>query len=284
MPRIVIAGCGFLGEAAAALFFEDGWDVLALTSSQSSARALRAKSYTVDALDISDAGAVSRLREHPFDVVLHCASSQKGGAVDYERVYRDGVRNLADALPSARVVFTSSTSVYAQCDGSIVDEDSEASPDRQTGKILLEAEEVVLQANGVVLRLSGLYGPGRSVLMSRFLDGSARLESGGSRWINQIHRDDAALACRRAVDLPSGVYNVSDDTPAAQRDVYGWLAEFFNAPLPPEGVANPNRKRGLTNKRVSNARLRSKGWAPRFPSYKDAIPVIAPTIQSSLTS
>lgn len=230
------------------------------------------------ALDFTDRVALAALAGESFDAVLHCASSRGGGAGAYARVYCEGLRNLAAAFPAAKIVFTGSTSVYAQTHGEIVDESSATEPQRDTGRLLLEAERIALDAGGVVLRLAGLYGPGRSAPMTRYLAGTARLEDGGGRWMNQIHREDAAAACRLAVDLRSGIYNVVDDRPATQREVFSWIAEYFGGELPPGGPADPLRKRGLTSKRVSNARLRSAGWVPEFPSYRDAIPAIAPTI------
>jgi len=172
------------------------------------------------------------------------------------------------------VIFVSSTSVYAQSRGEWVTEESPAQPDRETGRILLEAEQVALQAGGVVARLSGIYGPGRYVLLRKCLSNEAVLEDGGHRWINQIHRDDgaSALASLAEQEKSGGVYNVTDDTPVTQRQVYGWMADALNRPLPLEGVANINRKRGVTSKRISNARMRATGWMPQFPSYRDALP------------
>lgn len=276
MPRLLIAGCGFLGEAAAAFFSEGGWDVLGLTlTGESAARRRAGASYRVEALDFTKPGELESRGLGGFDAVIHCASSGRGGAEAYGRVYREGIRNLAEAFPSSRIVFVGSTSVYAQTDGSVVGECSPVEPVRETGRILLESEGATLARGGVVLRLAGLYGPGRSVLMRRYLDGTARIEDGGCRWINQIHRDDAVAACRVAVDAESGIYNVSDGTPATQRDVYGWLAEHFGGELPPAGAADTERKRGLTNKRVSNSRLCGAGWRPRFSSYRLAIPSVA---------
>ena len=71
--------------------------------------------------------------------------------------------------------------------------------------------------------------------------------------------------------METGVYNVCDDSPATQRDLYGSLAAFFNKPLPPEGPRDTDRKRGWTSKRVCNAKLKQTGWAPRFPSYGEAL-------------
>jgi nucleoside-diphosphate-sugar epimerase len=116
------------------------------------------------------------------------------------------------------------------------------------------------------------------VLLRKFLSGEAVLEEGGHRWINQIHRDDAAAALAHLAGpgLPAGIFNVSDNTPVSQREVYGWMAEYLHKPLPPEGPADRLRKRGWTSKRVSNRLLRSLGWSPRFPSYRDALPRLIP--------
>ena len=270
--QIVIAGCGFLGEAAAGLFLEAGWRVLGLCATEESAARLADQPFPVAVVDISKPIRVPAGWECP-DVVVHCASSGRGGADAYRAVYRDGLEHIREAFSPRRLIFTGSTSVYSQVDGGWVTEDSPAEPDRETGQILLEAEKIALDAGGVVARLAGIYGPGRSVLLKKFLDGSAVLEAGGNRWINQIHRDDGALALLRLAqhEAAAGIYNVCDDTPTTQREIYGWIADHLNRPLPPEGPADMNRKRGWTSKRISNARLRSIGWSPRYPSYRDAL-------------
>lgn len=271
---MVIAGCGFLGEAAAVFFSQNGWRVLAVSASEASAARLREAGFDALAADITgDLSGISR-GWAGADAVIHCASSGRGGEDAYRAVYRDGLDNLIRSLRPGRILFTGSTSVYSQSDGAWVDEGSLAEPDRATGRILLEAERIAIEAGGVVARLAGIYGPGRSVLLRKFLDGTAVLEAGGGRWINQIHRDDGARALFRLAqpDAPGGIYNVCDDTPATQRDVYGWIAGAIGRPLPPEGPADLNRKRGWTSKRVSNSKLRSTGWQTQFPSYAAALP------------
>ena len=279
MPKLLLAGCGFLGEAAAVFFANEGWQIIALTASAESAARLAAKPYPVLAADISSPGALAEIREEfgPFDVVIHCASSGRGDAAAYRRVYVDGVRALTETFPEARLLFTSSTSVYAQTSGEWADETSSAEPDRETGQALLEAEAIVLAAGGCALRLAGIYGPGRSGLLRKMREGSAVLEKDGMRWINQIHRDDAARALLAVAQsgTPGTIYNVVDDTPATQREVYQWIADFLGCALPPPGPADLGRKRGWTSKRVSNARLRALGWAPEFPSYCAALPFVA---------
>ena len=277
MPRIVFAGCGFLGEAAALLFLKSGWDVTGLTHRQESADALRIRGIPADVIDLTDSDSVQNVADllGPADVVVHAASSGRGGEDAYRSVYRDGMAHLAEAFPNAFLIFTGSTSVYAQVTSEAVSEDSPTQPDRNTGKILLEAENIALLQNGAVARLAGIYGPGRSVLLRKFLDGTACIEGDGQRIINQIHRDDAASALLAlAVSGSPGIHNIVDDGPASQITVYQWIADALGRPLPPSGERDLNRKRGWTSKRVSNARMRSLGWEPGFPTYQTALPAL----------
>ena len=124
------------------------------------------------------------------------------------------------------------------------------------------------------------------MLLRRFLAGEAVLEEGGHRWLNQIHRDDAAVALLRLSDplLPPGIFNVTDNSPSTQRELYGWMAEFLDRPLPPEGPADQNRKRGYSSRRISNAKLRAIGWEPRYPSYRDALPQLMLGRQGVITA
>ena len=275
MPRVVIAGCGFVGLATARVFQTAGWDVLGLTHSAESAAALKGEAFSVAPCDISDAEAVRAIASGlagNADAVIHCASSGRGGADAYRAVYLEGVRNLLDAFVGARLIFTSSTSVYAQTDGAVVTEDSPAEPPRETGQILRGTEELVLARGGIVARLAGIYGPGRSVLLRKFFSGEAVIEGDGGRFVNQVHRDDIASALRVLIEEgATGIFNVSDDAPMPQREIYTWLAERFARVGPPSGPIDPNRKRGWTSKRVSNAKLRALGWAPQFPSFFDAV-------------
>ena len=120
-----------------------------------------------------------------------------------------------------------------------------------------------------IARLAGIYGPGRSALLRKFLSGEARIEGDGARILNQVHRDDIAAALLLLAGLPNenGIFNVVDDEPITQRETYTWLAARLDQPLPPSADRPTRRKRGASNKRVSNAKLRSLGWKPRFPNF-----------------
>ncbi|MFN0125194.1 MAG: SDR family oxidoreductase [Verrucomicrobiales bacterium] len=289
---ILVAGCGYVGKAAAACLRDAGHQVIGVTRSAESAVALAAEGMEARSGDVADPGF---LRGLPMvDAVVHCASSGRGGGVDeYRRVYVGGVSALLEVFATAHLVFTSSTSVYAQIDGTWVTEDSPAEPDRSTGRLLREAENRVLCAGGTVLRLAGIYGPGRSVLLRQFLLGEARIDvrseppaTSEGRWINQIHRDDAAAAIAWVVGFrSSGVFNVADQTPLTQRMVYTELARRFGRPLPPERPPALDRKRGWTHKRVSSRKLTAAGWSPRFPSWFEALDhdaALAPSILAQI--
>ncbi len=273
MPRILIAGCGYVGQVTADLFHTAGWAVEGWTYSTESAAKLSAKPYPVYAVDIADKAQVGA-SVGTFDAIIHCASSGGGGTEVYRQIYFNGARNLLDRFVGTKTLFASSTSVYAQCDGSWVTEESETKPARETGRILLETENLVLANGGIVARLAGIYGPGRSALLSKFLDGTAIIDPENDRFLNQVHRDDIAAALFLLLDRPSRareIYNVVDDQPILHSECYRWLAERLNRPIPPIGRSTSTSKRGASNKRVSNAKLRRLGWMLRYPSFAEAM-------------
>ena len=192
----------------------------------------------------------------------------------YRRIYLDGARNLLERFPGSKLLFTSSTSVYAQRDASWVTEESETKPMRETSRILLEAETEVLDRGGIVGRLAGIYGPGRSALLTKFLNGTAMIDPQNDRFVNQVHRDDIAAALFLLVnqeETGAQIYNVVDDQPILQSECYCWLSQRLNRPAPVIGKAKELRKRGDSNKRVSNAKLRALGWTPLYPTFADAM-------------
>jgi nucleoside-diphosphate-sugar epimerase len=273
MPRLLIAGCGYLGQAVAELFLANGWEVEGWTKSADSAGPLSTKPYPVQPVDIGQADQV-RVHKGDFDAVIHSASTRGGDADSYRRVYFDGVRNLLDRFGTSRVLFTSSTSVYAQSDADWVTEESPAEPARETGKILRTTEDLVLASRGIVVRLGGIYGPGRSALLRKFLSGDAILDPENDRFVNEIHRDDAAAAILlllKRQESTGEIYNVVDDQPVLLSEIYRWLGAKLNRPPPPAGRSTSTRKRGDSNKRVSNAKLRAIGWRPRYPSFAEGM-------------
>lgn len=255
--------------AAARIFQAKGWEVTGWTRSARESDA----GFPLRAVDLTDRRSVESA-SFPADVVVHCASSGGGEAQDYRAIYRDGATNLAAAFPGARLLYTSSTSVYAQQSGEWVTEESAAEPNGEKGKILREAEDVVLAQGGIVLRLAGIYGPGRSFLL-RLVRERKPVALTNDRWVNQVHRDDIAAAIFRiatAAKIPAApIMNVVDNAPALRSEILQWLAARLQTSLQivAEKDASP-RRRGDSNKRVNNARLRALGWAPRFPDFRTA--------------
>jgi nucleoside-diphosphate-sugar epimerase len=180
-------------------------------------------------------------------------------------------RPITDRFAETKVLLTSSTSVYAQRDGSWVSEESETKPDRDTGQVLLETEKLVLERRGTVARLAGIYGPGRSALLSKFLAGTATVDWENDRFVNQVHRDDIASAICFLLTRETQqtrIYNVVDDQPMLQSECYRWLAQRLDRPLPPIGKSTGQRKRGNSNKRVGNAKP-GLGWTLQYPTLVD---------------
>ena len=200
-------------------------------------------------------------------MLLHCLSGKDGRNPEaYRVVYRDTLRNLIEILKPKFTVFTGSTSVYPQNDASEVDETSPVGG-TPTGDVLLAAEQIALAAGGAAVRLGGIYGPGRA----RFIESARANEplpfGSPDAFINLIHRDDAARALFHVGSnhLP-GVFNAVDDHPSRRTD----LAESIrtNSPLV---AAVCDRRTPSTGKRVKNAKLKSTGWTPKYPSVLTAL-------------
>jgi len=287
---IIVAGCGYVGASLAGHLHAEGHRVLGIThSAESASRVAGDHPWPVAACDITSPESLVALAnslppDHPVTAFVHCASSGRGGTDAYRAVYLNGLENLIAAFPSAYPLFTSSTSVYAQKDGSPVTETDPAEPPRETGHLLRQAENLALSKGGTVARLAGIYGPGRSFILKNLLLGKSGVETedGVGRLINQIHRDDAATALAHLIvrQLP-GIFNVCDDLPITQRDILNPLADLFSLPPPGLKPPDPDRKRGWTNKAVSNAKLRASGWTPTYPTYFAALqhdPDLVPSI------
>jgi nucleoside-diphosphate-sugar epimerase len=268
---VLVIGCGYLGAALLRELTRTGWVAAGITLSESSAGALRSEGLKVAAADLRTSD-LRVLTENNPSVIIHCASSGKGGTGAYQEIFLETTRRLINETSFEHLIFTSSTSVYAQTDGSMVTETDLAEPERETGKILRETEEQVLAHRGTVLRLAGIYGPERCVPLEKLLSGEAVIEGIGERIINSIHRDDAVSAfCLATGSRWQGIFNVADNTPVTQLEWFEWVCTRLGRPLPACVPRDLNRKRGWTSKRVSNAKLRSMGWSPEYPSSREGV-------------
>jgi nucleoside-diphosphate-sugar epimerase len=265
--RVLIVGCGYVGLPLGIELIRLGHEVFGLRRNSSAENELKAASIQPLFGDVTKPDELEKL-PHEFDWVVNCVAAG-GDAENYRAVYFNGTKNLIEWLapnPPKKFVYTSSTSVYGQNDGSQVKESSPTEPVAETSKILVETEKILLDAAAqkkfpaVILRVAGIYGPERGHWFKLFLNNEATMEGDGSRFLNMIHRDDlvgciiAALKSGRAGEI----YNAVDDEPVSQLHFFQWLAQAVDKPLPPSVPENSgeNRKRGTTNKRVSNRKLK----------------------------
>lgn len=273
--RILIIGCGYVGVPLGRLLNRQGHAVVGMRRTHEADAILTQAGITPLHGDITAPAALAQI-EPNFDAVINLVSSNRGGPEEYRRVYLEGTRHILAWMRSRSPIpylYTSSTSVYAQNDGSWVTEQSPVAPDSPTSQVLVETENELLSEKNLpitILRSSGIYGPGRGHLFKQFLRGEATMREDGSHWINMIHVEDLAGAIAHLLDrkLP-GIYNISDNEPVTQKAFFQWLADQLGKPLPPCAPADADRKRGLTNKRVDNAKLRSTGYNFQYPTFRE---------------
>ncbi|MFK7990401.1 MAG: NAD-dependent epimerase/dehydratase family protein [Sandaracinaceae bacterium] len=276
MSRVLVAGCGYVGGALAAELAAGGHSVIGLKRRPEGL----AEGVTPFAADLLEPGSLSGL---PSDIeqVVYAVSAGGRTPEAYENAYVRGLDNLLNALVQRggvqRLLFTSSTAVYGQNDGSWVDETSPAEPARFTGETLLRAEALTAQGapSTCSVRLSGIYGPSRTWLVRRVQSGEVHAPEPGEppRYGNRVHRDDCAglLAHLLAADeVPPVVIGV-DDAPAPLSEVHRFVADLLDVPHPTVGPRD--RARG-GNKRCRNAAMKAAGYTLRVPSYREGYPEI----------
>lgn len=262
MTTTLILGCGYLGRRVAGQLLARGEHVFGTVRSESRAAELRALGIEPVLADVLDPSTLTLPRA---DRVFACIGFDRTAGVPIRAVYVDGLRTALAALPEPpeRIAYASSTGVYGQTAGDWVDEDSPAVPLTDSGRACLEAEGLVLALRGsVVLRYSGLYGPGRLIRRAAVERGEP-IVGDPDRTLNVIHIDDAATAAVAALDRgESGrIYLASDDRPVTRREYYGRVAEYLKAPTPrfvPPGPDSPEARREGSNKRISNRLLRQE--------------------------
>ncbi len=284
--RVLIIGYGYVGIELGEALERRGHDVCGLRRRDGAFGKLKAGIKPIQA-DITRPTALEALPRN-WDWVVHCVSSGGGSAAEYRKVYVEGMRNVLKWLvesPPQKFVYTSSTSVYGQDAGELVTELSPAEPVTETGNILVETEKLLLDAfakkgfPAIILRLSGIYGPGRGYWFKQFLKGTDQVEDFGGRILNMVHRDDAVGAIIAALERgkPGAIYNVSDDEPVMLAEFYKWLAaQLGKSASPPAQERGPSgaqpqsgSRRGSTNKRISNASLKAElGYRFKYPTFR----------------
>ncbi len=279
--RVLVVGCGYVGFPLGVELIRLGHEVCGVTRSGKRSAELEQAGITSLVADVSNRESLNQLPTG-FDWVVNTTASGHGGPSQYQQVYLEGTRNLIDwlsAAPPKKFVYTSSTSVYGQTDGSMVKEGSLTQPVAETAQVLVQTENELLKAvrdkkfPAVILRVAGIYGPDRGHLFKQYLADDATIPGKGDRLLNMIHRDDVVGCIITALKngRPGEIYNAVDDEPVPQIHFFRWLSETLGKDMPefvPE-TETPEGKRALTQKKVLNRKLRMElGCQLKYPTFR----------------
>lgn len=269
--RVLIVGCGYVGSRLARILGEFRAEVFALRRSNATDLA----GVTNVRADLTNRGSLAAL-PRSLDAIVFCAGPSSPDERGYREIFIDGLGHLIEVLvaqetPPGRLVFTSSTAVYGQTGGEWVDETSPTLPRRFNGDVLLEAESLVHDGAlpGCVLRLGGIYGPGRTRPIEQVRAGRVRLDPGAAHYTNRIHQEDAARSLMHLLTLTrvEPVYLGVDREPAPDNDVLRFLATQLELSEPLMAESPSPRRSG--SKRCRNDRLVGSGYAFAYPTYRE---------------
>ncbi|MHC6228073.1 SDR family oxidoreductase [Pseudomonas sp. X10] len=274
----LIVGCGDVGGRLARQLLACNWQVSGLRRSVDQ---LPAGVQPV-AADLSDRRCPAAWPERAPDYLVYCVAASQHDESGYQAAYVEGLRNVLKWLEAKeqrprRLLFVSSSSVYAQQEGEWIDETAATTPEGYSGRVMLEAERLALDSGipSTLVRLTGIYGPGREWLLSQVRQGY-RVAEEPPLYGNRIHAEDAAgllafllQADARGVTLDECYIGVDDD-PAPLAEVVAWL----RARMGVTEWSEQQRVRRTGSKRCSNARARALGWSPQYPSYREGYAAI----------
>ncbi|MGJ8650417.1 MAG: NAD-dependent epimerase/dehydratase family protein [Opitutaceae bacterium] len=287
LPKsLMIFGCGYVGTALAAHCIAAGVRVGALTRNPE--KAARLREMGVAEVVVADLQASSWHEElsGEYEAIVNCVSSAGGGLEGYRQSYLAGQASILKWTEGRSIrcyVYTSSTSVYPQ-DGAVsVDESADTNGAPETGKVILESEQLIADAAArlgrwYVLRLAGIYGPKRHYLLDQLRDGITTIAGRGDYTLNLIHLEDivsALCAALSAETAPSGIYNIADDSPSSKAALVEWLAKELEMAVPafdPDNVSSRVTRRGgrMPDRKISNTKAKSLlGWAPKYSDFRE---------------
>ncbi|NQD92447.1 SDR family oxidoreductase [Pseudomonas sp. CrR25] len=270
---VLIAGCGDVGTRLGLRLAASGWTVHGL---RRSVAALPAQILPV-AGDLQADGCPPAWPVGPLDYLVYSAAATQYDEAGYRGAYVEGLRRVLGWLAQhgqrpKRLLFVSSSGVYGQQDGQWIDEDSAAETESYSGRVMREAEQLALGSviAASVVRLAGIYGPGREWLLNQVRQGW-RVPSEPPLYANRIHVEDAASLLAFLLQADAGgvaletCYLGVDDEPAPLHEVVAWLRERLGV----KHWVEQSTVRRAGSKRCSNARARALGWAPQYPSFRE---------------
>lgn len=286
--HLAVFGAGYIGGAFARRALAAGWRVTALTRNADTAAELRAAGCAVVVGELAgDAWWSDPALAGGADRVAVTVAAGGGGVDGYRRSYVEGLRSVvgwgrrvvADGGRAGRLIYTSSTSVYPQDGGVRVTEADLVGGEAETTRALVEAERIAGEWPGSgasVLRLAGIYGPGRTHLLEQVRNGevAGRPEA----HLNLIYRDDILDAMEavwsREPELGgtwAEVFNIADAGEATKGEVVAWLAERLGVAMPRFTGQPAGGRRAVTPDRIiDSARARAMlGWTARHRTFRE---------------
>ncbi|MDX3977122.1 SDR family NAD(P)-dependent oxidoreductase [Shinella sp.] len=280
MTHLLILGAGFSGKAIGDVFREAGFSVSGTTRSEEKAESLRA--LGIEPL-LYDGGVISEALAADMARASHVVQSIAPGK-DGDPLFRAGSPELSVLMPRLEWAgYLSTVGVYGDHKGAWVTEETVLNPVSARSVERVEAENHWLgfgKASALpvaVLRLAGIYGPGRNALRN-MEEGTARRLIKPDQVFNRIHVEDIG---RSALFLAGkrlgGVWNITDHEPGPPQDVVAEAARLMGLPVPPDipfetaELSPMARSFYGENKRVSNAKLRAAGFEFRFPNYRQSL-------------
>jgi nucleoside-diphosphate-sugar epimerase len=286
MANVLIIGCGDIGSALAKLLSKHGHQVTGVKRHPPA----QPGNINYIAADITVASELEVLAAKDFELVFFIVSADGRNEQSYRDIYDTGLNNLISLFArnkrNPRWLFVSSTSVYGQDNGEWVDETSLAQPTNSTSRWIIQAEQTLqlLSPKNIIVRFSGIYGPGREYLL-RTAQQAPMIQQSPPYYTNRIHQDDclgilAFLLQQHLADVAlESCYLASDDNPAPMWEVISWLASEMHCPQPQVKQVPDNAP---MNKRCSNQRLKALGYRFKYPSYSDGyLPLILNRNQST---
>lgn len=287
LPKsLMIFGCGYVGTALAARCIAAGVRVGALTRNPEKAARLREMGVAEVVVADLQANTWHDELSGEYEAVVNCVSSAGGGLEGYRQSYLAGQASILKWAKGRSIrcyVYTSSTSVYPQDGGVGVDELADTNGAPETGKVILESEQLIADAAArlgrwYVLRLAGIYGPKRHYLLDQLRDGAATIAGRGDYTLNLIHVDDivSALCAGLSTETaPSGIYNIADDSPATKAALVEWLAKELGMAVPvfdPDNVSSRVVRRGgrMPDRKILNTKAKAHlGWVPKYADFRE---------------
>jgi nucleoside-diphosphate-sugar epimerase len=273
MTEILIIGCGAIGTQLAHVLSVKGHQVTGLKRNPPKTATGNINYFSADITSPADLEGLPI----DFDFVYFIVSPDGRNEQSYRSIYESGLNNLLNKFSQAgshsHWIFVSSTSVYGQSQGEWVDEDSLAQPDNPTSQLIRQAEQKLmnLDPGNIVVRFSGIYGPGRESLLRMAMQAPV-IQQNPPYFTNRIHQQDCVgvlaflLERRQAGVVLEQCYLASDDDPAPMWDVMSWLTEHVSR-QPPTVKSTDNHC--AMNKRCDNQRLKALGYQFHYPCYKD---------------